>query len=204
MKNVFFKPWVGKDYQSGGIFNKKILVLGESHYCGGCDKCGLKYNPEGCEDLTTTGMVEFYLSGAKDKWTPTFMKFERSLVNKETTIEESNKIWNSISFFNFLQVAMDDTRQAGTYDDYAEGQKALSEVTDELQPELIIVWGVGRMYNNFPCEGWIPAENVPIDGYELKNGYYKSKNTRVIFVYHPSTSRGYDWNWWYDAISLFL
>jgi len=30
MKSVFFKPWVGKVYDSGGIFGKRILVLGES------------------------------------------------------------------------------------------------------------------------------------------------------------------------------
>ena len=30
MENVFFKPWIGKDYDSGGIFNKKILVLGDN------------------------------------------------------------------------------------------------------------------------------------------------------------------------------
>ena len=36
MKNVFFKPWVGKNYESGGIFGRRILVLGEAHICGGC------------------------------------------------------------------------------------------------------------------------------------------------------------------------
>ena len=31
MNKVFFKPWVGKDYDTGGMFGKKILVLGEAH-----------------------------------------------------------------------------------------------------------------------------------------------------------------------------
>ena len=53
MKHVFFKPWVGKDYSTGGIFKKKILVVGESHYCDGCNYCGLKYAKE-CEDLNTS------------------------------------------------------------------------------------------------------------------------------------------------------
>ena len=52
MEHVFFKPWVGKDYESGGIFGKKILVLGESHTCGGCDQCGLKYS-SGCDEVNT-------------------------------------------------------------------------------------------------------------------------------------------------------
>lgn len=41
MSEVFFQPFVGKDYQRGGIFGKRIMVLGESHYCD-----------EGCTDAT--------------------------------------------------------------------------------------------------------------------------------------------------------
>ena len=33
MDKVNFRPWIGADYETGGIFGKKILVLGESHYC---------------------------------------------------------------------------------------------------------------------------------------------------------------------------
>lgn len=39
--NIFFQPFVGKDYADGGIFGKRIMVLGESHYCDeGCADCG--------------------------------------------------------------------------------------------------------------------------------------------------------------------
>ena len=33
MEHVFFKPWVGKNYQKRGFNGKKILVIGESFYC---------------------------------------------------------------------------------------------------------------------------------------------------------------------------
>ena len=32
MKHVFFKPWVGENFSEGGLWSKKILILGESHY----------------------------------------------------------------------------------------------------------------------------------------------------------------------------
>ena len=39
--NIFFQSFVGKDYADGGIFGKRIMVLGESHYCDeGCADCG--------------------------------------------------------------------------------------------------------------------------------------------------------------------
>lgn len=202
--HVFFKPWIGKNYQSGGIFSKKILVVGESHYCGGCEECGLKFKPQGCDALNTPGVIRKFLDGYKSGWTKTFTKFERSLVNKETTLEESNEIWESIAFFNFLQIAMTDARKSGTPEDYLEGQVAFLEVINELQPELIVVWGVTKLYQYLPDDGWIEGEKLEIDGYNVKNGYYKLENghkSRVIFVYHPSTSLGYSWDWWYKVIS---
>lgn len=202
MEHVFFKPWIGKNYQNGGIFKKKILVLGESHYCGGCEQCGLKYAKE-CDDFNTIGIIQSLLEGNKSKHTPTFRKFEHSLVNKVTTLEESREIWESVAFFNFLQVAMTDTRKEGSYEDYMEGQKAFLEVIEDLQPDLIIVWGI-RLYGYLPNEGWIQGEPLVIDDYSVKNGYYQLKNgkkSRVIAVYHPSTSRGYSWDWWYKVIA---
>ncbi len=201
MEHVFFKPWVGKNYQNGGIFKKKILVLGESHYCGGCDQCGIKYVPE-CDSFeNTTGIIESLLEGNKSRHTPTFRKFERSLVNKTTTLEESNEIWQSLAFFNFLQVSVSETRKSGTYEDYMEGQKAFLEVIEDLQPDLIIVWGI-RLYGYLPNEGWIQGEPLVFDNYSVKNGYYQlkqGKKSRVIAVYHPST--GYSWDWWHKVIA---
>lgn len=203
MEHVFFKPWVGKDYESGGIFGKKILVLGESHTCGGCDQCGLKYS-SGCDEVNTIKDMEILLSGYRDSWTPTFRKFERSLVNEETTLERSKEIWNSVTFFNFLQVAMDYSREGGTPEDYEEGRTAFLEVLDELQPDLVIVWGTSRLYENLPGRenGWIDGEENIVDNWSVPNGYYllkSGKKTRVIAVYHPST--GYSWDWWYKVIS---
>lgn len=204
MEHVFFKPWIGKNYKTGGIFHKKILVVGESHYCNGCNCCGLKYAKE-CEELNTTQVVKDYLNPSKcsEKWKNTYRKFERSLVNRETSLEDAKEIWQSIAFFNFLQVAMNEARQSGTPEDYKEGQKAFLEVMDELQPNLIIVWGVGKLYEYLPGvkDGWIWGDELKVDEYNVKNGYYQrhGNKSRVIAIYHPSV--GYSWDWWHKVIA---
>ena len=54
--NVFFQPFVGKDYTTGGIFGKRIMVLGESHYCDeGCTDCGNVANHRECRTFTSDG-----------------------------------------------------------------------------------------------------------------------------------------------------
>jgi hypothetical protein len=205
MEHVFFKPWVGRNYENGGIFNKKLLVLGESHYCGGCNQCGLKYGKE-CEEFTKDTVIN-YLNGVKGNWTPTYRKFERSLVNEYTTNERSKEIWNSLAFFNFLQVDMVNPRKGGIPEEYEEGRVAFLEVLNELQPDLVIVWGINRLYENLPGKecGWIDGAEFKVDNYSIPNGYYQlnsGKKTKVIAVYHPSS--GYSWDWWYKAISVEL
>ena len=204
MEHVFFDPWVGKNYKTGGYFKKRILAVGEGHVCGGeCQhECGLKYANE-CEDLTTTKVVKDYLKDCGGRWTSTYRKFERSLINTDTENKPSSEeIWQSIAFFNFLQVAISTARQAGSYEDYIEGQTAFLEVIENLQPELIIVWGVGRLFNNLPEKGWEWGDSLIIDDYDVKNGYYHLKNgekSRCIAVYHPSAA--FSPGWWHKVIS---
>ncbi len=206
MNKVFFKPWVGKDYASGGMFGKKILVLGEAHLCKGCEDCGHVENAEECADFTSTDCIKVLLSGETGSWTGTFHKFERSLVNHETDLEESRKIWDSLAFYNYVQKAMDGSRKSPEWVDFRDSEEAFFEVIDELQPDLIIAWGVTRMYDLLPGgERWRKGEPLEIDGYNVKNGYYRlanGKETRVLWVYHPST--GYSWDWWHNVIKTEL
>ena len=76
--NVFFQPYVGKDYTIGGLFGKRIMVLGESHYCDeGCADCGNISNHRECMAFTN-GVVGDYLNELKsrERWMSTFLKFD--------------------------------------------------------------------------------------------------------------------------------
>ena len=202
MKKVFFKPWIGKDYDSGGIFSKKILDLGEAHLCDECENCGHAENAEECADFTSSDCIEVLLSGKTDSWTGTFRKFERSLVNHETDLDESRRIWHSLAFYNYMQKATSAARKTPEWVDFRDSEDAFFEVIDELQPNLIIVWGATRMYELLPGgERWREGEPLEIDGYSIKNGYYRladGKETRVLWIYHPSTA--FSWDWWHKVI----
>lgn len=198
MSKIFFKPWVGDNYQSGGIFGKKILVLGEAHICGGCNECGNVENSGECGDFTARTM-ELILDGETDRWTPTFRKFERSLIGETTDLARSREIWHSVAFYNYIQKSMGEARTAPEWVDFRESEEAFFEVIDELQPDLIIVWGVTRMYDCMPSgERWRKGEELIIDGKAVKNGYYRLSNgteTRVLWVYHPSAAYSLErWN----------
>ena len=198
MEDVKFLPWEGENYQKGGFNGKKILVIGESFYC----------SEEDAVATLTDKIVNDYLAIRNGEyrennggWTNTYLKFERSLKGKETNPEESREIWNSIAFYNYLQVPMSGARESGSPVDYKNAEKAFFEVLNKLQPDLIIVWGVGKLFNNLPEDRWTWGKPLTEDGWNINCGYYQldnGKQTRCIAVYHPST--GYQWDWWYKVI----
>lgn len=207
MENVFFLPFVGRDYLSGGIFGRRVMVLGESHYCGErCASCGVPGKAGDCAAFTS-GVIERYLDpkAEREPWMNTYLKFERSLVGHETDQAERERIWRSLLFFNYLQVAMDETRKAGTHEQYQQAQKAFYETLDQYRPESVIVWGK-RLWEYLPGdERWRAEEDLVVDGEHVATGSYALDNgqrARVTAVYHPSA--GYSWDWWHKVITRFL
>ena len=121
MEHVKFEPWKGDNYDTGGIFGKKILAIGESFYC----------SEEDAVATLTDKIVTDYLAIRDGEyrendggWTNTYLKFERSLTGEETTPEDSHIIWNSIAFYNYLQVPMSGARESGSTIDYKNAENA--------------------------------------------------------------------------------
>lgn len=206
-RNIFFEPYVGNDYHNGGIFGKRIMVLGESHYCDeNCTDCGKLSSHRKCANFTKN-VVNDYLDQRKERksWMNTLVKFERSLVGHTTNWAERKDIWHSLLFFNYLQVAMDTPRKAGTKEQYDYACKVFYDVIDKYKPQYIIVWG-DRLWNSLPGDSrWQWSEPIVIEGYKVQAGSYRLSNgdtSKIIVVYHPSS--GYSWKWWYKAIKDFL
>lgn len=212
LKHVHFLPWVGKDYENGGTFGKRILVLGESHYnCNeGCtrEQCenALDCNKHFTSDVVKGHLYPELLDKENDnKWRNTYTKFERSLIGEWTDEEGREEVWESIAFYNFLQYAVQGPRQAGEDDSYAKAVEAFFEVLNALKPELLIVWGQ-RLWDSLPGDSrWEAGSPITIDGYEVQNGFYKlndGSSVRAFPVYHPSA--GYSWEYWHKVIKAFI
>ncbi len=204
--NIFFQPFVGKDYANGGRFGKRIMILGESHYCDeGCADCGDCRLHRECMSFTQNVLGDYLNeNNERQNWMRTFLKFERSLVGEETDQAMRMKIWSSVVFFNYLQVAMGGPREAGTDEQYRQADKAFFEALDKFQPEYVIVWGQ-RLWNKLPGERWQDGEEIHVDGTSVGTGYYLLSNgmkVKAMAVNHPSV--GYSWDYWHKVIASFL
>lgn len=160
--SVKFLPFVGDNYEHGISFDKdgnlvlgteenqgkKVLVLGESHYCDGdCCDCGnFKLHKE-CAEFTRN-VINEYLDESKERqnWMRTFLKFERALSNADPNID-SNSIWNHLIFYNYLQRPLRGTRMAGGSKDYENAATPFYAILKMFKPDSVIVWG-RRLFAN--------------------------------------------------------
>lgn len=190
--NVYFKPWVGPNYETS---ERKVLVIGDSHYCGSCDRCGVRGNcsleemSEACRNLTMNSVLDYLAfrsdTGGKEIWMHrTYYRFDKLYYGKEeVSEEESVALWNRIAFYNFLQTAVsaNPSNKKYTNEDYAASSPMATEVINELRPDVVIVWGA-RAWGAMTGEGWHAGANS-------YTGYYTLADSHVVHcikIIHPS------------------
>lgn len=191
---IFFKPWVGSEYNSGGVYGKKVLVLGESHYGDATD----------ATDETIGVVKEFVYEYWGAPYQQTFLCFERALAGRELNQEEREQLWNSIMFYNYFQKSTTGPRTEPDMTAQKDSEEAFRELLESYQPDAIIVWGQ-RLYNLLPA--WDGAESsIEVDGDSCPVWYYpiKGKSIPAMRVYHPSAPAGKNWELWHQFHKAFI
>lgn len=189
---VFFDPHVGSKYdKDNALFTKRVMILGDSHYCKDecADRttCGDRGKYPDCTQLTHR-VVEWYLNpncnGQDFLWKRTYTTFINSMLGKDTTPEERAAFFESVVFYNYMQAAAGASPDvAGNYD-HSDGRylAAFYEVIDKYRPEVIVSWGQ-RLWNTLPNDfGYGEA----VKGAGLKIGdsvfrnYYDYAHVQVV------------------------
>ncbi len=191
---IFFKPWVGSEYQTGGVYGKKVLVLGESHYGDGAD----------APDDTTGTVKEFVYEYWGASYQQTFLCFERALAGREINQDEREQLWNSIMFYNFFQKSTTGPRTAPDMTVKQESEDAFHELLEQYQPDAIIVWGQ-RLYELLPAwDGNETSLKVGDDSCPVWHYPIKGKSIPAMRVHHPSAPSGKSWEYWYQFHKAFI
>jgi hypothetical protein len=206
MKNVKFLPWVGNSYDCGvlgfdgnGVIRygsaqmrgRRIMVLGESHYCA---------NPETEAVVSLTIDIISDLINPSSEHEPyknTYTKFAKSAIGTFDELSDNAKseFWNHVLFYNYVQTAISGARVAPTNEEFKDSKDAFFEVLAKYKPDLVIVWG-SRLYNNLPQTGNQLADLVIQQGeyagraVEMWSYEVESKFVALMPIVHPSA--GFD------------
>ena len=209
---INFRPHFGNNYSITGFRGKKILVLGESHYClrelceeGRCyPRCNVDLMKEDCHSQTEDVVDGFIYEYDGSKYYQTFLCFERAILGKELSQEEREEFWEGVIFYNYLQFSQPGPRQPIIPDYLEQSELAFKQLVETYLPDYIIAWGV-RLYNRMP--DWGGEHSVlAVDGHSTDIWYYSinGKSIPMIKVHHPSTPTGKDWAYWHKFYQVFL
>lgn len=195
MYKLFFEPWVGKNYNTKGYLGKKIMILGESHYCKGinvCEKCGQEHKEEACKYLTQD-VIHAVLGytkgeGVHHRWMNSYTKFTRAIIGTNKSTEEFLDFWDSVVFYNYVQKSMKGPRIPPPPEYFNESEEVFFTLLKVHKPDLIIVWGK-RLWENMSENGTQAKEPI-YDGTTEKFFFYniEGKSIPACHVHHPSAS----------------
>ena len=229
MKHIKFRPWVGENYKQG-FQNKKILILGDSHYCAkdsnrneaclSIGDCSYDSMNEKCYNMTHDLIRGEYMEHRSGRaksvgHLQTILTFEKNLFGYIPTPQESIDFWNSVIFYNYIQHSQYKPRgrrdtKAEEIDDYKE---AFKEVLAEYQPDYIIIWSKFLF-----TQDWLPDGASEAPDYTLKaeyNGVIYDTPVRTfkldavdpipaIIIQHPCCRWGKDQAKWHTLLKAFF
>jgi hypothetical protein len=147
-------PWVGRAFPLRPP-NKKLLVVGESHYFKGETPEARQADRDSYKDPKSTRIiVDGSLVNAE--WpNKTFDTIPRLLF--KTTEIERGRLWSECAYYNFVQRPMDWSRkERPAPDDYAAGWRTFAEVVRILEPSQCLFIGVTAA-NSF--NQWIESQS---------------------------------------------
>lgn len=202
LKSLTWKPYIGKNYN---FTSPKILVIGESHYVpDGEDFNDYQQSNWTREFILKEGLQQkpFYSESKKNNL---IREVEKTLLALEK-VDSANsmKLWNNISYYNFIQRLMTSLDKRPTYEDIINGWKTFSKVYDILQPDIILFCGIESSkhlvnFNNTNKEFDITPLDTTFD--KINRTYPKSfilqrngNSTNCLFIKHPSMM--YSWEPW--------
>ncbi len=187
-ENVFFLPHIGKDYGgNASIFDKRVCVVGASHYARGYEDC-LRGNGREVWRMMTRNTVRDYLDSefrAETRWKATYTKFINAFFDTPTGTDERRRFFDSVVFFNYLQQPEGEDGNESHPELYADERhfKAFCEIISATKPDVVIVWGGkvrGALFRKLaPTEKDFVSENrirAEVGGHEFL----------LIAVRHPS------------------
>ena len=183
----FFDPWVGTSY-GDGLFDRKVMVVGASHYCGdGCRDCGDPAAHPECRGFTQQ-VVSDYLddaySGDSD-WKRTFSTFVNSVFGRDASADERESFFDSVVFANYLQRSegRDAVEKHGEWFNDNQHLRAFLALVDEYHPDVVVIWG-SRVWNAIPWDlGDGEADRVADGIYRFHRG---GRDFLMVKLHHPS------------------
>jgi len=186
-------PWIGKNYIKTGF-----LIVGDSHYEDG--EGWLSENRKATRQFINNNGKHSYFSS------PLLRNIAKTIYNKEIISEKENHdLWINVAYFNLCQRLLPEREGGPKEEDYDLGWSVFFKIIEIIKPKYILKCGIngdGRlgnmMANNNP--GWKFISDEFFEKPRIINLSKNNYKTKIVFINHPSGSRGYNCEEWHNVI----
>ena len=146
IKGLTWLPWIGNNYPKA---RRKILVLGESHYCyNNFSPADIEKNRE-----ETRECVADYAERGRAAGNQWYTYEPMETVLKETILKKKDRrqMWSELAYMNIIQKCMSDKKKRPHWELFLAGWESVLQVIYAIKPELCICFSTdkGRNRNNF-------------------------------------------------------
>ena len=187
MKNVYFKPWVGKSYGKNAV---KLLILGESHYA----------EKKTSQNFTIELTLEYANGELKHRFWTQIMQVISGKPHQEI---DKKEFWGNYAFYNYIQdVVAVSAGVKPTKKMVEAAREPFFEVLLELKPSHVIVLSK-RLWESLPNDG-VSGESIRIGNDERETWIYTVADHLVKATWLPHPSYGFSASKWHPWVVKFL
>lgn len=197
MDNTIIHPWIGRDYESGGMFGQRVMFLGLSSYLP-----EETYKRKTEQELKAHLQADTCKFGVKRSKRNSFWTNVQQLgLGKpvgETSDQEREEFWHSVALYNYVPfVVADGPRKDPSSKHLQWAADEFSRVIKRHKPDRIVVmsWKVHNQLKDFPeyDDGAVVKKLEEVDGQKFQIRSLNIGNHRCLTMRIRHPSGGLSW-----------
>jgi hypothetical protein len=144
IRTLKWLPYIGKNHKNLTT-GKKLLIIGESHYLP--NKAEDWYEDVKKRLFTREIFIMNQINQSIDDMGKVLRNIQKILLNDDLSDDQKNKLWNSVSYYNFIQKVLDSSKDRPIEGDYIIGWDTFFKVIEVLNPDYCLFCGVSAINN---------------------------------------------------------
>jgi hypothetical protein len=183
-RHVYFRPWIGTEYEGEGLWGRRVLIVGESHYDEWAD-LPIEGRPPPLvtkHELPQTFTEECIRDVASGEGGARFWTLVRlRLGGAEYDRQQPSIFWSKVAFYDFIQSAVEGG--PGSRPTPVQWQAAampFREALETLRPDRVLFTG-RQLWEHVPArDDKLP--DIEYEGHKLPLEVFTLNDRKTVFV----------------------